>query len=132
MAVAFIRNLTLDRTILSYPERDRFGNHCGKRRKCGLPAFSHFPQCFLLNPGQISLFILSPANAFNSGKSNIYSDVLLNGLMDLYRAKVKTLHTCICFWSKWPKSIFYFIFFFCKIKCLTSSYHLCCTYASSI
>ena len=61
----------------------------------------------------------------HSGKTGILH------LRDIYRTKVKTLHFYL--WSKWPKSVFHFNFFFsfCKIKCLTSSYYLCCTYVSS-
>ena len=28
------------------PEKEAFRKHCGKRRKCWLPAFSHFPTMF--------------------------------------------------------------------------------------
>ena len=42
---------------------------------------------------------------------------------------LKTLS--FCFWPKWPENVFFFFlnfnFFFCGIKCLTSSYHLRCT-----
>ena len=42
---------------------------------------------------------------------------------------MKTLYT-FSFGQKWLKSVFY-LFFFCKIKCPRSSYHLSCTCVSS-
>ena len=43
-----------------------FWKHCGKRRKCWLPAFSPFPTMFSSMSKTFITFILSLANAFNS------------------------------------------------------------------
>ena len=55
----------------------RFWKHCGKRRKCWLPAFSPFPAMFsILSKREIivlAIFFLSSANVFNFRKSNSLS-----------------------------------------------------------
>ena len=61
----------------------------------------------------------------SSDKKILISRCLFLCTAFIYWTKVKTLH--FCFWSKLPKSFFNFNFFFCKIKCLKSSYYLCCT-----
>ena len=68
--------LTLYHTVptFKYPEERAFGKHCGKRRKCWLPAFSPFPTMFsfLSKTELISIeFVLLSANAFNLDKSKI-------------------------------------------------------------
>ena len=39
---------TTQSRLLMTPEKEALGKHCGKRRKCWLPAFPLFQQCFLL------------------------------------------------------------------------------------
>ena len=50
-------------------KEEGFGKHCGKRRKCWLPALSSFPTVFLsLLQREIiilAMFNLSSANTFN-------------------------------------------------------------------
>ena len=43
-----VKRLTLYHTIPPFnnPKKKGFGKHCGKRRKCWLPAFSPFPTMF--------------------------------------------------------------------------------------
>ena len=50
--------LTLYHTIPTFndPEKKAFWNHCMKRRKCLVPAFSSFPRMFSTFPKQISFF----------------------------------------------------------------------------
>ena len=63
--------------IFDAPEKEAFRKHCGKRRKCWLPAFSPFPTMFstLHNTNfKFSVtFILSPGNAFNLEQVRILS-----------------------------------------------------------
>ena len=71
-----VKRLTLYHTIPPFnnPKEEGFGKHCGKRRKCWLPAFSPFPTMFsTLSKTEILIlatFILLPANAFNLVSSN--------------------------------------------------------------
>ena len=56
-------------------EKEAFGKHCGKRRKCWLPAFCTFPTIFStcsqksFNFSVIHVFILLPANALDLNQS---------------------------------------------------------------
>ena len=57
--------------------KESLRKHCGKRRKCWLPAFSPFPTMFSTLPETnfnfSAKFNLSSANAFNMIKSKILS-----------------------------------------------------------
>ena len=72
-------HLTLYRTITTFNAtvQDAFWKHCGKRRKCWLPAFSPFPTMFSTVPKTNFNFsvriILSSAYAFNLDQSKILS-----------------------------------------------------------
>ena len=74
-----IRALTLYHTNPTFdnPEKEAFRKHCGKRRKCWLPAFSPFPKMFSTlhktNLKSSVTFILSFANTFNLDKPKILS-----------------------------------------------------------
>ena len=50
--------LTLYHTIPTFNDsgKETFWKHCGKRRKCWLPAFSPFPTCFLSFQKRILIF----------------------------------------------------------------------------
>ena len=70
--------LTLYHTIMSFYSSNEkaFRKHCGKSRKCCLPAFSPFPQCFP-NPYSNKIYswvpiILSSEKAINLHKSKCY------------------------------------------------------------
>ena len=72
-------SLTLYHTILTFndPEKEGFCKHCGKRRKCWLPAFSPFP-AIISTLTKTEIFILatlnlSSANALNLDHSKILS-----------------------------------------------------------
>ena len=66
-----IKDFTLYHTIrtFNYPVKRRLRKHCGKRRKCCLPAFSPFPTMFSslsrTNFRFFISFILLSANTFN-------------------------------------------------------------------
>ena len=71
------QSLTLYHTIPTFndPTEGAFRNHCGKRRKCWLPAFSPFPTVFSTlckrEIANLDMFNSLPANAFNLVRSKI-------------------------------------------------------------
>ena len=76
--LSFSKELTLYYLIQTFnnPKNVSFRKHCGKRRKCWLPAFSPFPTmfCSLLKTNFIFFlvtFILLSANAFNLDCSDL-------------------------------------------------------------
>ena len=74
-----IKKFTHDHTMMTFDalKERAFWKHCGKRRKCWLPAFSSFPTMFSIQWNTTLMFgvtlNLSSANAFNLGKLKILS-----------------------------------------------------------
>ena len=73
---------TLYHTIPTFnnPDKESFCKHCGKRRKCWLPAFSPFPSMFSTISTKTEMIILAKLNLFSANAfSLVKAKVLSSG-----------------------------------------------------
>ena len=93
-----LHHLTFSHTIFTFHDtkKESFWKHCGKRRKCWLPAFPPFPTMFsthsITNFDFWVMFILLSAPAFNLEWSKIL-------LFDRDSKATKVSHGIILFYS---------------------------------
>ena len=96
--------------------KEAFSKHCGKRRKCWQPAFSHFPTMFsTLSNTEIIIyvtFILLSANASNMDKVKFLSSG--NGLKASAQNQLHMSQLTVCLKQCRKKKQYFFKPFFQK------------------